>query len=218
VLVITGGSPIALGEAYDWVQAALWAGYPGEEGGTALAKVLFGDVSPSGKLTVTTPRSWDQLPPFEDYSMEGRTYRYAQWEPEFPFGFGLSYTKFSYSDLKVTSERVKPGESVWVRVNVANAGEHDGDEIVQLYLKDVKTSGPAPFMSLVGFQRITLRKGEEKVVELEIPADAMALVLEDGSSKIEPGEFMIHAGGCIPGKRSLELGASEGASGSFRVE
>jgi beta-glucosidase len=104
-----------------------------------------------------------------------------------------------------------------MQVKVSNVGEYDGDEIVELYLKDVETSGPAPLWNLVGFKRITLLKGDERIVELEIPADAMALVLENGSSEIEPGEFQVHAGGCMPGERGLELGASEGASGSFRV-
>lgn len=217
VLVITGGSPVALGKVYDWVQAALWVGYPGEEGGTALAQILFGDVSPSGKLPLTFPKSLDQLPPFEDYSMVGRTYRYAGWEPEFPFGFGLSYTRFEYSQLKVDPELVRLGERVLVSVQVSNQGDRLGQEVVQVYLKDIDTSIPGPFWSLVGFRRVSLEPGESQVLEIDIPSEAMALVLEDGSSRVEPGEFQIFVGGCAPGSRGLELGVSKGLTSRFLV-
>ena len=102
VLILTGGSPIALGDIADMVEAILFVWYPGQEGGRAVASLLFGDESPSGKLTVTFPKATADLPPFEDYSMIGRTYRYATCEPLFPFGFGLSYTSFEYRDLKIT--------------------------------------------------------------------------------------------------------------------
>lgn len=217
VLVITGGSPVTLGDAYDWAQAVVWVGYPGEEGGTALAQVLFGDICPSGRLTVTTPKSWEQLPPFTDYAMTGRTYRYAEWEPEFPFGFGLSYTRFAYTSLLVTPERAAVGEPVTVRVQVTNTGDRDGDETVQVYLKDVLTSGPAPLWSLVGFQRVALRAGESKTVEMEIPAEAMALVQAGGQAQIEPGEFRVQVGGCAPGPRGQQLGAPAAVHTTFHV-
>ena len=111
VLILTGGSPIALGEIVDMVEAILFVWYPGQEGGRAVASLLFGDASPSGKLTVTFPKATTDLPPFEDYSMTGRTYRYATCEPLFPFGFGLSYTSFEYHDLKIISPR-KPTSTI----------------------------------------------------------------------------------------------------------
>ena len=111
VLVLTGGSPIALGEVADMVQAIVFVWYPGQEGGRAVADVLFGDVAPSGKLPLTFPKSLADVPPFEDYSMTGRTYRYSEKEPLFPFGFGLSYTTFTYNDLKLSRKAIAAGDS-----------------------------------------------------------------------------------------------------------
>ncbi len=110
VLVLTGGSPIALGELEDLVEAIVFVWYPGQEGGRAVAEVLFGDVAPSGKLPLTFPRSLEQLPPYEDYAMAGRTYRYMTAEPLYPFGFGLSYTRFGYSELELAQERIAAGD------------------------------------------------------------------------------------------------------------
>ena len=138
VLVLTGGSPIALGEITDMVEAILFVWYPGQEGGRAVASLLFGDASPSGKLTVTFPKATTDLPPFEDYSMTGRTYRYATREPLFPFGFGLSYTSFEYHDLKIVSPS-KPTSGFRVAVTLKNAGSVAADEVVQLYLSALET-------------------------------------------------------------------------------
>ena len=141
VLVLTGGSPIALGEVEDMVDAILFVWYPGMEGGRAVADVLFGDVSPAGKLPVTFPKSLDQLPAFDDYSMNGRTYRYMTEEPLYPFGFGLSYTTFAYRDLQITS----PGSSGFdAAVTVENTGTVAADEVVQFYLSVLDSKLPAP--------------------------------------------------------------------------
>lgn len=138
ILVVTGGSPIALGEIEDLVEAILFVWYPGMEGGRAVADVLFGDVSPSGKLPLTFPQSLEQLPPFEDYSMAGRTYRYMTAEPLYPFGFGLSYSQFEFSDLALESTEVGAGNGLAFRVSVRNIGERAGAEVAQYYLSDLE--------------------------------------------------------------------------------
>src|SRR5512145_3362744 len=140
VLVVTGGSPIALGEVEDMVDAILFVWYPGMEGGRAVADVLFGDVSPSGKLPLTFPKSLDQLPAFDDYSMNGRTYRYMTKEPLYPFGFGLSYSSFEYSGLQLDKTKIAPWESLNVSLTLTNCGESDSAEVAQYYLSDLYAS------------------------------------------------------------------------------
>jgi beta-glucosidase len=136
----------------------------------------------------------DQLPPFTDYSMQGRTYRYFKGEPLYPFGYGLSYTQFVYSNLRANvSKRV--GDSVKVSVDVKNTGERDGDEVVQLYLTDVAASAPVPLRSLVGFDRISLRRGEKRTVTFTITPRQLSLIDNSGKRVIEPGEFTMSAGG-----------------------
>src|SRR4030065_1659352 len=152
VLVLTGGSPIALGEITDMVEAILFVWVPGQEGGRAAASLLFGDASPSGKLTVTFPKATTDLPPFEDYSMTGRTYRYATREPLFPFGFGLSYANFEYQHLKIVSSDIHTS-GIRVAVTLKNTGSITADEIVQLYLSALETHLPAPLSQLIAFQK-----------------------------------------------------------------
>lgn len=216
-LVLTGGSPIALGEVADLVEAILYVWYPGQEGGRAVADALFGRVAPSGKLPVTFPRSLDQLPPFEDYAMRQRTYRYADWEPLFPFGFGLSYTHFVYSDLKITPAALCAGESVTVRLVVANAGAMDGEEVVQLYLNGPDTADGAPRQRLAAFQRVGLAAGEEQEVIFDVTPARMQLVDDDGRPWLPAGRYGLTVGGCSPGARGLALGAPEPLSAMFEV-
>src|SRR5215212_11502850 len=168
VLVLTGGSPIALGEVEDMVDAILFVWYPGMEGGRAVANALFGDVSPAGKLPVTFPRSLDQLPPFEDYSMTGRTYRYMSEEPLYPFGFGLSYTTFAYSDLQLDKTELTAGESLNVSLTLRNSGGRDAAEVVQFYLSDLQASTIVPLHHLVGFERVVLKAGESRSVKFKL--------------------------------------------------
>ena len=180
--------------ANDHAAAILEAWYPGGEGGTAIADVLFGEYNPAGRLPVTFYKSVDQLPPFTDYSMAGRTYRFFKGEPLYPFGFGLSYTKFVYSNLRL-DKSVKAGEPVKVTVDVTNAGEREGEEVVQLYLTDVAASAPVPIRTLVGFDRISLRRGEKRSVMFTITPRQMSLIDDGGKRVIEPGEFVIGVGG-----------------------
>ena len=217
VLVLFAGSPIALNGIEDLVDAVVFAWYPGQEGGRAVADVLFGDACPSGKLPLTFPRSLDQLPPFTDYNMAGRTYRYATAEPLYPFGFGLSYTAFSFSDLRLKKDRLAAGEALEFEVKLANTGAREGEEVVQVYLSDLETSVPAPLNSLVGFRRVKLAAGESKTLTLSIPAERMMLVDDEGQFKLEAGNFRLTVGSCSPGKRGQQLGAPEALVAEFEV-
>jgi len=217
VLVVTGGSPLALGEVEDLVEAILFVWYPGQEGGRAVADVLFGDVSPSGKLPVTFPHSLDQLPPFEDYSMAGRTYRYMSQEPLYPFGFGLSYSRFEYADLILEKPSVEPGESLTVSVAVRNAGDCAAAEVAQFYLSDLEASAPVPVHHLVGFERVTLQPGESRTLHFVLTPEMMSFFAEQGELQLEAGEFRLEVGGCSPGKRGRELGAPAPVTASFHV-
>ena len=195
VVVLLSGSAVAVNWANDNVPAILHAWYPGGEGGTAIADVLFGNYNPGGRLPVTFYKSVDQLPPFSDYSMQGRTYRYFKGESLYPFGFGLSYTKFVYSNLRFSAKSVKAGRPIKVTVDVKNIGEREGDEVVQLYLTDVAASAPVPIRTLVGFNRISLRRGETRNVTFTITPRQMSLIDDAGKRVIEPGEFLISIGG-----------------------
>ncbi len=164
ILVLLNGSPLTINWAQDHIPAILEAWYPGEEGGTAVADVIFGNYNPGGRLPVTFVKSEDQLPSFTDYSMKGRTYRYMNEKPLYPFGYGLSYTKFGYKNLRIEPKNAKVGRSVKVTVEVENVGKVDGDEVVQLYLKVPKTFENLPNHELKGFKRIHLTVGERKKI------------------------------------------------------
>jgi len=218
VLVLTGGSPIALGEVEDMVDAILFVWYPGMEGGRAVADVLFGDVSPSGKLPLTFPKSLDQLPVFDDYSMQGRTYRYMTEEPLYPFGFGLSYSCFEYSDLRLDKTDIALGDSLNISLAVRNSGARDSAEIAQFYLSDLQASTIVPIHHLVGFERVTLKSGESRTLKFTLTPEMMSFYNDDGKLTLEPGEFRLEAGGCSPGKRGLELGAPTPVTAVFEVK
>ncbi|MBI4928638.1 MAG: glycoside hydrolase family 3 C-terminal domain-containing protein [Anaerolineae bacterium] len=214
VLVVTGGSPIALGEVAEMVDAILFVWYPGMEGGRAVADVLFGDSAPAGKLPLTFPKSLDQLPPFEDYSMAGRTYRYMTAEPLYPFGFGLSYTTFKYSDIAISTPKTTGFEA---SVTVQNTGTLAADEVVQFYLSALESRLPAPISQLIGFQRIRLEPGQSQTVKLLVKPEMLMLVDENGKLVFHPGKFRLTAGGCSPSARGVALGAPEPASLEFAV-
>lgn len=209
VAVITGGSPMNLAEVQELADAVLLVWYPGEEGGNAVADVLFGKTSPSGKLPITFPKSLDQLPPFEDYSMKGRTYKYMNVDPMYPFGFGLSYTHFNFGEAKVSSKKISKTENCTVSVKVTNTGKVNSDEVVQLYISDLKASVEVPNFQLIKMKRIALNSGETKEVVFELTPKAFEIVKNDGSRTIESGEFKIYVGGSSPMKRSFELGAQK---------
>jgi beta-glucosidase len=199
VVVLVNGSAVAVNWADEHVQAILEAWYPGEEGGTAIADVLFGDYNPGGRLPVTFYRSVDQLPDFEDYRMGGRTYRFFTGEPLYPFGYGLSYTTFAYRKPQITPSVARIGQAVAVQVTVENIGDRAGDEVVQLYVRDVEASSRVPSRSLQGFTRIHLRPGERQVVSFDLTPEQMALVDETGHKVVEPGIIEVSVGGGQPG-------------------
>lgn len=199
VVVLLNGSALAVNWANENVPAILEAWYPGEEGGTAIADVLFGDYNPGGRLPVTFYKSVNDLPPFADYRMQGRTYRYFKGEPLYPFGFGLSYTNFKYEKLKVSANKVKAGDELRITAEVRNVGERAGDEVVQLYVTDVAATVPVPIRSLAGVKRVFLKPGEKQSVSFTLTPQQMSLIDDRGQRVIEPGEFMVSVGGKQPG-------------------
>ncbi len=198
IAVLMNGGALSANKIQEKAAAVILAGYPGQQGGNAVADVLFGDYNPAGRLPVTYYKSVDQLPPFEDYDMKGRTYRYFTGEPLYPFGYGLSYTTFSYSDLTIP-EKAVAGSAVPVKVTVTNTGKVVGDEVVELYLTDEKASTPRPLRQLEGFSRINLKPGESKVVEFSLEPRQFSMINGKGKRVIEPGYFTLSAGGKQPG-------------------
>jgi beta-glucosidase len=197
VLVLMNGSALAVNWADQNVPAILEAWYPGEEGGTAVAQAIAGDFSPAGRLPVTFYKSVDQLPPFEDYSMAKRTYRYFDGEPLYPFGFGLSYTSFTYDNPRVTHPKVSAQESAVISVDVANTGAMAGDEVVQLYLTHPGVPA-APLRALKGFQRVHLDRGQQKTISFVLNDRDLSIVDTAGKHRIVPGEVQIWLGGGQP--------------------
>jgi beta-glucosidase len=198
IVVLMNGGPVASQLAEEKAAAVLLAGYPGVEAGDAAADVIFGDYNPGGRLPVTYYRSVDQLPPFDDYDMADRTYRYFKGTPLYPFGYGLSYTTFEYSDL-VVPEKAVAGSDVRVQVTVTNTGDVAGDEVVQLYLTDEKASTPRPVRQLEGFKRIHLKPGESRTIDFTISAYQFSIINDSEKRVIEPGWFTLSAGGKQPG-------------------
>lgn len=198
ILVLTSGSALGAVWEKENIPAIVQLWYPGQEGGTALADVLFGDCNPSGRLPVTFYQSIDQLPPFEDYNMKGKTYRFFEGEPLWAFGYGMSYTTFGYSDFKVPG-KMKTGDDLTVSVKVKNTGNMAGYEVVQLYLKLTDASVPVPLKSLQGIKKVSLNPGEEKTVEFILDPQQMAVYYDDGNFMMEPGFVEVYVGGSQPG-------------------
>jgi beta-glucosidase len=195
VLVLLNGSALAVNWAEEHVPAILEAWYPGQAGGTAIADVLFGDYNPGGRLPVTFYHSVADLPPFEDYSMAGRTYRFFTGTPLYPFGYGLSYTTFGYARLRTSSATLRRGDTIRVSVDVTNTGARAGDEVVQLYVRHLGSKVPRPQMDLRGFRRVHLRAHERRTVTFPLPASALAYwdtgthgwVVEDEPVRLQVG-------------------------------
>jgi len=217
VVVLLNGSALAVNYAEEHAAAIVEAWYPGEEGGTALADVLFGDTNPAGRLPVTFYKSVDDLPAFEDYAMTGRTYRYFRGEALYKFGYGLSYTTFTYSNLQCSSKTLVPGQDLTVSVDVENVGDRCGDEVVQVYLTDVASSVPVPVRKLVGFKRINLAAGAKETVTFGVAARQMALVDDDGQRVIEPGAFQLGIGGRQPCAADFVGECTQIVTGSFEI-
>ncbi len=202
VLVLLNGSAVSVNWENENIPAILEAWYPGQAAGSAVADVIFGDYNPSGRLPVTFYRSTDDLPAFTDYNMEGKTYRYFRKKPLYEFGYGLSYTTFTYSNLRVP-KIVPIGKNVKVEVEVTNSGKTDGNEIVELYLSDKTATVPVPIRTLKGFTKVFLKAGESKVVEMTLKPNDFSVIDNDGHRIIKPGLFLVSMGGCQPGEIAL---------------
>ncbi|WP_455170570.1 glycoside hydrolase family 3 C-terminal domain-containing protein [Aegicerativicinus sediminis] len=209
VAIITGGSPINLEEVQQLADAVLFVWYPGEEGGNAVADILFGKVSPSGRLPITFPKSLEQLPPYEDYSMKGRTYKYMESDPMYPFGYGLSYTNFTYSDATTSSKTITQRDKLEINVTVTNSGDIKSDEVVQLYISHLDASETVPNYEFVKTKRISLDSGSSANLNFELESTDLQIVTQEGTKVFEPGKVKIYIGGSSPLKRSAELGASQ---------
>jgi beta-glucosidase len=217
ILVLLSGSALAVTWADENLPAIIQGWYPGEEGGSAIASMIFGDFSPSGKLPITFYRTTEELPDFKDYSMKNRTYRYMENEALYPFGYGLSYTKFEYSNLSVSKDTIQAGKTVEFKAVVRNIGNYESDETVQLYLKDVEASVDVAKWQLRGIRKVHLKPGEEKEVSFELAARQMALINNDGKCILEPGDFEVFIGGSQPDERSLKLANTNVLKGNFKV-
>ena len=194
VLVNYSGSPIGLEPETQSCDAILQAWYPGQAGGQAVAEVLFGDYNPAGRLPVTFYKNVDQLPDFEDYNMTGRTYRYFQGEPLFPFGHGLSYTTFTYGDVQLPAS-AKDDETIKICVPVTNSGKMDGDEIVQVYIKK-QSDTEGPIKALRAFKRVHIPAGQTIQVELELtPKQLEWWDAETNTMRTQAGNFDVMVGG-----------------------
>ncbi|ADN02334.1 glycoside hydrolase family 3 N-terminal domain-containing protein [Spirochaeta thermophila] len=210
VVVLLSGAPVCSPELEELADAIVYAWYPGEEGGNAIARVLFGEVSPSGRLPITFPKGVDQLPPFTDYSMEGRTYRYMKEEPLYPFGFGLSYATFSYRDPKSSASRWDKRETLEVVCEVENTSSIPADEVVQLYVRWEDAPFRVPLWSLKGFTRVSLGTGERIQVRFVLSPEDLSFIDEKGRKVLPEGRLRFHVGPASPGGRAQELGSPEG--------
>jgi beta-glucosidase len=212
VVILTGGSAISCPWLTEHADAVLQVFYPGCEGGDAVADVLFGTTNPSGRLPFTVPASLDDLPPFTDYAMRGRTYRFAERAPLWAFGHGLSYTTFRYARAKLSARRIAAGDPLTVSTYVTNAGKQAGEEVVQVYVRNEDADVPAPRLRLAAFARVTLKPTQTKVVRLVIPPEAFRLHREDGTPFVPCGRCTIFVGGGQPHFTSLTYTTGAGAT------
>ncbi|MEX0324023.1 MAG: glycoside hydrolase family 3 N-terminal domain-containing protein [Puniceicoccaceae bacterium] len=214
IVVVFGGSHIAMPEVQDVADAILHAWYPGEAGGEAIARILFGKCSPEAKMPITVPVSLDVVPPFEDYSMSGRTYRFMR--PDnilYPFGYGLSYTRFEYGKISLDRDELRHGETLAVKVDVTNCGDFDGGEIVQCYARMQDNEGEGGSPKLVAFNRVFLRTGETKTVALQLNTSRLLHYNDDGSSIPFTGKLNLFVGGRAP----IDVSPTEGLPGPQSV-
>jgi len=211
VLVLANGSALAVNWAKEHANAILESWYAGEEGGTAVAQTLSGKNNPAGRLSVTFYTGIEQLPPFEDYAMKGRTYRYFEGKPLYPFGYGLSYTTFSYRGLRLPKKVISAGDPLLAEVTVTNTGKREGDEVVQLYLSFPNVPG-APLRALRGFKRVHLKPGESQKLRFELKDRDLSMVSEAGEPIIAEGQYSVSIGGGQPNTGAPTVG------GTFKVK
>jgi beta-glucosidase len=200
VVVLLNGSALAVNWAQNHANAILEAWYPGEFGGKAIADTLLGKKNPAGRLPITFYRSVADLPSFDDYSMKNRTYRYFSGTPLYRFGYGLSYTKFAYSGLKLSSKNLHAGDVLTAEVDLKNTGRVAGDEVAEVYLTPPTTGngGLSPKIQLVGFQRVTLKAGESRHLKFALTPRELSEVDEKGSREVQSGTYSLAIGGAQP--------------------
>ncbi len=203
VVVLMNGSALAVNWAQEHANAILEAWYSGEEGGTAIAQTLAGVNNPSGRLPVTFYKGLEQLPAFDDYAMGNRTYRYFAGEPLYPFGYGLTYSRFEYSNLKLSSSSLSAGDPLTVEVDVKNTSQRAGDEVVELYLSFPKLPG-APLRALRGFTRVRMDAGEMRHIQLVLQPRDLSYVNESGVRVVGAGDYVITVGGGQPGTAAAQ--------------
>jgi beta-glucosidase len=198
VVVLMNGSALSVNWAKEHADAILDAWYSGEEGGTAIARTLAGLNNPAGRLPVTFYTGVDQLPPFSEYAMNHRTYRYFDGAPLYPFGYGLSYSKFTYSNLKLSSDQLNAGDHLGVDVEVKNDSDRPGDEVAELYLL-FPTAPGFPSRALRGFKRVHVEAGESQEVHFDLSDRDLSAVLPNGDRVVAEGSYGISVGGGQPG-------------------
>ena len=208
ILVLNSGSALNLSEVEPYVDAIIYAWYLGEQGGNAIAEIIFGDSNPSGKLPFTIPRSTDQLPDYKDYSMKNRTYRYIQYIPMYPFGFGLSYSQIKFSDLNFSDDIFKIGNSMTVSLQVENISDKYTEEVIQMYITQPDSNYINPKFSLKQFKRIFLGPREKKIITFLLTSQMLESFDANGNSKLQTGTYKITIGNSSPGIRSKQLGAT----------
>lgn len=207
VAVVTGGSPMDLREVSEMADAVIMAWYPGQEGGWALGDILFGDVSPSGRLPITFPEDISKLPDFEDYTMKDRTYKYMKDNVFYPFGYGLTYGEVNYDNISLKRVRERKKEDIYqVTAEIKNDGSYSVEEVVQLYLSTPNAGKNMPLNSLVDFERVKLNPGESKTVTFDVPKNKLLMVQDDGSKKYMKGVHTFSVSSAAPSNRSKELG------------
>lgn len=204
ILILCNGSPLSIPKEEPLADAILEVWYPGEEGGSAVADILFGNYNPSGRLPVTVVKGTEDLPPFDSYDMQGRTYRFLEKEPMYPFGYGLSYTRFEYRPVDLP-KTIPAGKDIQFDVSVKNSGKCSGETVVQVYIRDEEASVKVPKHQLVFFKRVMAETGEEKKVTVCIRARDLAVVRQNGTCVLEPGRFKIYIGGSQPDEVSRRL-------------
>lgn len=205
IVVITSGNPLIIPEVYALADAVIYAWYSGEQGGNAVADIIFGDVSPSGRMPFTVPYTVDDLPAYDNYAMAGRTYRYMEKEPLFPFGFGLSYSEFEYSNI---SQKVED-DAIIVSAEIRNTGKVVAEEVAQLYISSPLAGNNYPLYAMKSFCRISLNPGESATVDFKLTKEKFMEVDDNGESFLPKGAYKITVGGAVPSKRSESLGAAK---------
>ncbi len=219
IVIIVGEKPKALPEVYDLADAIIYAWQPDDNCGSTLAKVIYGEQNPSGRLPFAVPYFTREGPSQMEHSMKGRSSSRTQRRtPQFPFGFGLSFDQFEYTDISLSSNEICGDESLDVTVQVKNTGIHGGKEVVQLYLQKPGTGRKAPARKLVGLHRIHIPAGETSKVHFTVSPEQLIQSGTNGEPDIIPGAYIVTAAGAFPGQLSIELGMPKSRSKSFAVE